>query len=66
MNKSSPIAVLVERVGSQRKLAELLGVTPQAISLWKLGKIPAERVLAIEGATGVSRRVLRPDLYSDG
>ena len=66
MKIKNPVTILAERVGSQTKLARLLGVTPQVVSLWKLGKIPAERVVAIEAATGVSRRVLRPDLFADG
>lgn len=44
-------------------LAKRLGVTPQAIDQWRLRKIPAERVLAVELATGVSRHLLRPDIY---
>jgi DNA-binding transcriptional regulator YdaS (Cro superfamily) len=63
MKIKNPVAVLAERVGSQTKLAYLLGVTPQAVSLWRRKKIPAERVVGIEAATGVSRKVLRPDLY---
>ena len=37
------------------------GITPQAISQWK--QVPAERVLDVEQATGVSRHRLRPDIY---
>lgn len=36
-------------------------ITPQAVSQWK--QVPAERVLDVERATGVSRHRLRPDLY---
>jgi DNA-binding transcriptional regulator YdaS (Cro superfamily) len=36
-------------------------ITPQAISQWK--QVPAERVLDVERATGISRHKLRPDLY---
>ncbi|NEV75515.1 helix-turn-helix domain-containing protein [Rhodopseudomonas sp. BR0C11] len=35
--------------------------TPQAISQWK--QIPAERVLAVEEVTKISRNLLRPDIY---
>ena len=37
------------------------GITPQAISQWK--QVPAERVIEVERATGVSRHRLRPDIY---
>lgn len=55
----------IEKAGSQAKLAEALGVGQTAISNWLNRKsgVPAERVLAIETMTGVSRHDLRPDLY---
>ena len=50
--------------GSQSALARLLKVTPQSVQEWVMRRQPpAERVLAIEEATGVSRHDLRPDLY---
>lgn len=59
----NPVEIVLERVRSA-ELARQLNVTRQAIALWKnRGKIPAERVLAVEAISGVSRSVLRPDLY---
>jgi DNA-binding transcriptional regulator YdaS (Cro superfamily) len=56
-----------ELLGGQVKLSEAIsGASPQAISQWrKRGRVPAERVLEIETATGgkVSRHDLRPDIY---
>ncbi len=55
--------------GNQSELARKIGVTPQAVQQWsKSGKVPAERVLDIEAATGgkVTRHELRPDLYPKG
>ena len=46
---------------SMTKLAESMGIGVSAISQWK--RVPAERVLAVEAATGVPRQQLRPDLY---
>ena len=43
------------------KLAVELGITHSAVSQWR--RVPAERVLAVERLTGVSRHDLRPDLY---
>ena len=51
------------RAGSQSALARILDVDVAAISQWKSKRIPAERVLPIERATGVRRERLRPDLY---
>lgn len=49
----------------RRKLAQQLGTDPRY--LWQMAtgrrRIPAERVLALEAATGISRHDLRPDLY---
>ena len=51
----------VEIKGSIAALARALGITRAAICQWD--RIPAERVIAIEAATGVPRHDLRPDLY---
>jgi DNA-binding transcriptional regulator YdaS (Cro superfamily) len=47
--------------GRLQKLADALGIYPSAVLQWK--KIPAERVPAVESATGIPRHDLRPDLY---
>lgn len=51
------------KAGTASALAEHLGLSRGAISLWK--KIPAERVRAVERITGVPRAELRPDLYGE-
>ena len=57
----------VKIAGSQEKLARILGgkIKQQHISWWlnESKRVPAEYVLAIEAATGVSRYDLRPDIY---
>lgn len=52
-------------IGSQSALAALLGITQGAISRWlaRGSSLPAEHVLKVEAATGISRHDLRPDLY---
>jgi TorA maturation chaperone TorD len=54
----------IRAAGSVSALARLLGVAQPSISVWN--KVPAERVLAVESVTQVSRSVLRPDLYPEG
>ncbi|MEN9393695.1 MAG: hypothetical protein RLZZ104_2038 [Pseudomonadota bacterium] len=50
--------------GGQTALADAIGKTQGHVSKWlERGYIPAESVLPIEKATGVSRHDLRPDLY---
>lgn len=55
----------VEIVGSQSAFARLCGVSQTAVWKWlQSGKrLPAEHVLAVEAETGVSRHLLRPDIY---
>ena len=48
-------------------LAKRVHVTKRACVDWVArGYVPAERVVAIERATGVPRERLRPDLYDRG
>jgi TorA maturation chaperone TorD len=47
--------------GGVGSLARKIGISQPSVSNWS--KIPAERVLAVETATGVDRSILRPDLY---
>ena len=61
----SRLRSLFDELGiTQTKLAELIGRSQPSVNEWlKRDRIPAELVLGIEGATGVSRHDLRPDLY---
>ena len=45
------------------KLADAVGVDKATVTRWAQRRIPAERVIGVERATGISRRLLRPDLY---
>jgi len=47
--------------GLQAELARALGITRGAVAKWK--QVPAERVLAVERLSGISRHDLRPDIY---
>lgn len=54
----------IDKAGGQTKLANAIGKTQGHVSNWlRREYIPAEMVLPIEAATGVSRHELRPDLY---
>jgi TorA maturation chaperone TorD len=48
--------------GGVGALARKIGISQPSVSNW--ARIPAERVLSVEAATGVSRAILRPDLYA--
>ncbi len=49
--------------GGVTSLARALHVSQPAVSGWK--RIPPDRVLAVEAATGIPRTELRPDLYAE-
>jgi DNA-binding transcriptional regulator YdaS (Cro superfamily) len=49
--------------GGVAALARRIGISQPSVSNWS--RIPAERVLTVEQATGVSRAILRPDLYGE-
>jgi DNA-binding transcriptional regulator YdaS (Cro superfamily) len=51
-----------QRCGGMSGLAQSIGLTRSAIYQWK-SRIPAERVMDVEAATGIDRARLRPDLY---
>lgn len=51
----------IQAVGGVSELARRIGISQPSVSNWD--KVPAERVLAVESATGVERMRLRPDLY---
>lgn len=58
----------VDRSGSQSEFGRLCGVSQTAVWKWLQSskRLPAEHVLAVEAATGVSRHDLRPDIYPRG
>jgi TorA maturation chaperone TorD len=49
--------------GGVGALARKIGISQPSVSNW--ARVPAERVLSVEAATGVSRTILRPDLYAE-
>lgn len=58
----------VTRIGGQSAMARVCGCTPGNINQLLQAKrlLPAEYVLRVELASGVSRHVLRPDIYPLG
>jgi len=55
------LAEAIRAAGGVGALARKIGIAQPSVSNWS--RIPAERVIAVEDATGVHRTVLRPDLY---
>jgi DNA-binding transcriptional regulator YdaS (Cro superfamily) len=55
----------IEKAGGRGAVAEMFGITAEAVRQWTLAdrRIPAEYILRLEEASGVSRYNLRPDVY---
>jgi TorA maturation chaperone TorD len=51
----------VRAAGGVGALAQKIGISQPSVSNWE--RVPAERVVSVEAVTGVTRAVLRPDLY---
>jgi TorA maturation chaperone TorD len=52
----------IRAAGGVSELARRLGIAQPSVSNWE--RVPAERVAAVEQATGVDRTRLRPDLFA--
>ena len=52
----------IRAAGGVGSLARSIGISQPSVSNWS--RVPTERVLAVEKATGIDRAVLRPDLYA--
>jgi TorA maturation chaperone TorD len=51
----------IRAAGTVSELARRVGISQPSVFNWD--RVPAERVLSVEAATGISRVVLRPDLF---
>jgi TorA maturation chaperone TorD len=52
----------IRAAGGVRALAQKIGISQPSVSNWT--RVPADRVRAVEAVTGISRAVLRPDLFA--
>ena len=65
---ADPAAALADAIttlGGQAALGRLVGVAQPTVWRWVKARkpLPAEHVLAVETATGISRHDLNPDIY---
>ena len=64
---STPLEKAIDAVGgSQKVLAEKVGVSPQAINMLKKrgGTLPVTKMRKYEEATGLPREVLYPNIFA--
>jgi TorA maturation chaperone TorD len=60
--RDAGLSEAIRAAGGVAALARKLGIAQPSVSNWS--RIPADRLLAVEAATGVARETLRPDLFS--
>ena len=53
----------INAAGGVTELARRIGISQPSVTNWD--RVPADRVVAVEQATGVARMRLRPDLYGE-
>jgi TorA maturation chaperone TorD len=63
MGGDAGLGEAIRAVGGVTELARRIGISQP--SVWNWSRVPADRVVAVEAATGVARAVLRPDLYAE-
>ena len=63
--KQTALQKAIEIAGGQKPLADKIGTTQSMVWYWLRAKrgLPPERALQVEGVTGVSRHLLRPDIF---
>jgi TorA maturation chaperone TorD len=59
--RDAGLNLAIAAAGGVAQLARKVGIAQPSASNWS--RVPAERVIEVEAATGVSREILRPDLY---
>src|SRR5689334_8373081 len=62
--RDSGLNEALRAAGGVSELARKIGISQPSLSNWT--RVPADRVRAVEAATGVGRTILRPDLYQEG
>lgn len=63
IGRDAGLEAAIRACGGVSGLARRLGISQPSVSHWQ--RVPAERVLMVEQASGVPRAVLRPDLYPE-
>lgn len=61
-NWDKGLTTAVAAAGGITRFARLVELSVNAVYAWK--RVPAERVVEIEGLTNIPRERLRPDLYA--
>jgi DNA-binding transcriptional regulator YdaS (Cro superfamily) len=65
LDEKNIVDEVIETLEGPTKTAAALGISnPSVVMNWRARKqIPADKVLAVEAASGISRHRLRPDIF---
>lgn len=65
LSRYEALLLAVDIIRSQQAMADLCEVSQPTVWRWlnQSKQLPAEHVLKVEAETGVSRHLLRPDIY---
>lgn len=65
LKAETPVERVINALGGLTKTATSLGIdNPSVIANWRTrGRVPADKVLEVEAATGISRHELRADIF---
>lgn len=56
-------AEAIKRAGGYAAMGRAIGISRQSVEDW--ARVPAKHCLAVEKLTGISRYLLRPDIYGE-
>lgn len=59
--KKAALTLAIKSAGGSKAVAAAFGISRQAVEQWD--ECPPLRVISLERLSGVSRHVLRPDIY---
>jgi len=64
LDRDPSLLAVIRCYGTAKRLADSLGITNRAVSLWKM--VPLKHVKAVSEWTGIHPFHIRPDLYIQG
>lgn len=62
-SKINYVELAIKTSGGVSAVARHFKIYPSAVKKWSVIRLPAERVIPLEALSGISRSLLRPDIY---
>lgn len=64
LDRDPALMEVIRRFGTAKRLAEVLGITNRAVSVWK--RVPSRHVRTISALSKLHPYRIRPDIYIEG